>query len=153
MQEIYHIPQSNNGTDLTSHPVYKYWKNVSEALGNLGGIDFEFSGNGRIADLMRKSGFTNVSERVFHVPLGTWPADRVLQQVGWMWRENLLSGVQAIALAPYTRGLGWSTEAVEMFLVSVRRAYHDDNAQMYMPFVCVCGQRPRLQGQNTTGAR
>jgi hypothetical protein len=141
MQEIYHIPMSNNGSDLTNHPVHMYWTNVSKGLSNLG-IDFEFSGNGRIADLMRQSGFINVSERVFHVPLGTWPEDKILRQVGWMWKENLLSGVQAIALGPYTRGLGWSTDAVEMFLVSVRRAYHDDDVQMYMPLVCVYGQRP-----------
>jgi hypothetical protein len=132
---------SGNNTSLEDHPVYQYWRNVGEGLNQLG-IDIEFSGNGQIAEMMRRGGFANVTERVFHVPIGTWPKNRKLKSVGLYWKTILLDGCQAIALGPMTRGLRWSKEQVEAFLVSVRRAYEDNGSLMYMPLVCVYGQKP-----------
>lgn len=132
---------SGNNCSLADHPVYQYWKCVSQGLGQLG-VDFEFSGNGQIAEMLRQSGYVNVTERIFHVPVGTWPKNRRLKSVGLYWKTILLDGCQAIALGPMTRGLKWSREEVELFLVAVRKAYHDNSNLMYMPLVCVYGQKP-----------
>ncbi|ORY60583.1 S-adenosyl-L-methionine-dependent methyltransferase [Pseudomassariella vexata] len=141
LQEIYHFPMSENDTMGADHPVYEYWKHIGDGLAALG-VHFEFSGHGQIADLMRRCGYINVTERVFHVPIGTWPKNRKLKSVGLYWKTILLDGVQAIALGPMMRGLRWPRERVEIFLVAVRRAYHDNSCLMYMPLVCVYGQKP-----------
>ena len=141
------------------HPVAQYWRFVDEGLRELG-VDMGFvssrlggspsrdpyqQGQDQdyqdIAGLMRANGFTNVQERVFHIPVGGWAQNRMLKSVGVLWKTILLDGLQAIALRPLMRGLHWDRGQVETFLVSVRKAYHDNSCQMYMPLVCVYCQK------------
>lgn len=143
MQEIHHRPRSANleGVISPDHPVAKFWRLVTEGLAALG-VDLDISSGGVLAGRMQEAGFTNVTERVFHVPIGTWPKNKVLKTVGLYWRTILLDGLQAIALGPLTRGLHWSREEVELFLMDVRRAYHDNAALMYMPLHVIYAQKP-----------
>ncbi|KAH7175529.1 S-adenosyl-L-methionine-dependent methyltransferase [Dactylonectria macrodidyma] len=143
MQEIHHKPHSatRNGAVPPEHPIAKYWALVTEGLAALG-VNFHAAANGNLANMMREAGFINVTERVFHVPLGTWPKNKVLKTVGLYWRTILMDGMQAIALGPLTRGLRWSPEQVEMLLVDVRRAYNSNTMLMYMPCHIVYGQKP-----------
>lgn len=106
------------------------------------GVDLDAVSDGRVAGMMQRAGFTNVTERVLHVPIGTWPKNKVLKTVGLYWRTILLDGLQAIALGPLTRGLGWNREQVELLLIEVRRAYFDNAPLMYMPFHVIYAQRP-----------
>ncbi|KAH6981901.1 S-adenosyl-L-methionine-dependent methyltransferase [Ilyonectria sp. MPI-CAGE-AT-0026] len=143
LQEIHHKPHSatRNGVVPPEHPVAKYWSLVNEGLGALG-VNFHAAAGGHLASMMREAGFVNVTERVFHVPLGTWPKNKVLKTVGLYWRTILMDGMQAIALGPLTRGLGWNREQVEMLLIDVRRAYSSNTMLMYMPCHIVYGQKP-----------
>ncbi|KAI1343219.1 S-adenosyl-L-methionine-dependent methyltransferase [Xylariaceae sp. FL0016] len=141
LQEIHHYPKSSNNTMAPNHPVAVYWRLINEGLNALG-INFKFTSEGRIAEVLRQAGYVNVTEQVFHVPIGTWPKNKKLKNVGLYWKTILLDGAQAIALGPMTRGLRWRREQVETFLATVRKAYHDNSCLMYMPFVCVYGQKP-----------
>lgn len=123
------------------HPVARYWSLINEGLRALG-VDFHAAAGGRLAAMMHEAGYMNVTERVLHVPIGTWPKNKVLKTVGLYWRTILLDGLQAIALGPLTRGLGWNAAQVELFLMDVRRAYMDNGALMYMPLHIVYGQKP-----------
>ncbi|KAK3939454.1 S-adenosyl-L-methionine-dependent methyltransferase [Diplogelasinospora grovesii] len=142
IQEVHHFPISLNGTMPPDHPVAQYWGLIREGLANLG-IDFHAVARGRLADTMRESGYVNVTERVLQIPLGTWPKNKVLKTVGLYWRTILLDGIQAIALGPLMRGCKWSREEVELFLVQVRRAYHDNSCLLYMPLHISYGQKPQ----------
>jgi hypothetical protein len=79
-----------------------------------------------LADIIRDAEFINVTTRIFYVPIGRWPKNKMLKVVGSYWRVILLDGAQPTALGPMTRGLKWSREQVEMRLVDVRRAYMDE---------------------------
>ncbi|KAI5867812.1 S-adenosyl-L-methionine-dependent methyltransferase [Durotheca rogersii] len=148
LQEIDHFPLSTNGSLSADHPVARYWRYVDEGLENLG-VNFRFSHEGRIARSMRQCGYVNVTERVFHMPIGTWPRNKTLKSVGLYWKMILLNGVQAIALGPMTRGLHWTREQVETFLVSVRKGYEDNSLLLYMPLICVYGQKPPKPGSGS----
>jgi hypothetical protein len=139
MQEIYHFPQCHDGTMPDDHPVTKYWDLVAEGLGVLG-VDFYMTTN--LADKMRDAGYVNVTERIFHVPIGTWPKNKVLKTVGLYWRTILMDGLQPIALGPLTRGLKWTPEEVEVWLVEVRKAYMDAWVHSHMPLHIIYGQKP-----------
>ncbi|KAF9871598.1 hypothetical protein CkaCkLH20_11009 [Colletotrichum karsti] len=141
LQEMHHFPASANNSLSAKHPVAEYWGLVGEGLMELG-VDLELAAGDQLASMMRDAGFVNVTERVFHVPIGTWPRNRVLKTVGMYWRTILLDGLQAIALGPFTRGLHWSVEQTELFLVDVRKAYHDNSVLMYMPLKVVYAQKP-----------
>ncbi|KAH7316501.1 S-adenosyl-L-methionine-dependent methyltransferase [Stachybotrys elegans] len=143
LQEIHHSPLTtkDDGEVPLDHPVAQFWARINEGLTALG-IDFHAAADSKLADSMRTAGLVNVTERTFHVPIGTWPKNKVLKTVGLYWRTILLDGLQAIALGPLTRGLKWSIEDVETFLMDVRRAYMDNSALMYMRLRLIYGQKP-----------
>lgn len=121
------------------HPVVDYWANIGEALGRMG---VNLSAATLLEGMMRKAGFVNVSVRVFQVPIGTWPMNKVLKMVGLYWRTILTIGLQPIALGPMTRGMGWTREQVEVWLIKVRKAYADTWCHSHMPLYIICGQKP-----------
>jgi hypothetical protein len=43
-----------------------------------------------------------------------------MRQVGAWAKEDLLTGLQELSMAIFSRGLGMSVEEIEMFLVDVR---------------------------------
>jgi hypothetical protein len=121
------------------HPVAQYWSYIIAGLAALG---VNFNATLLLADMMREAGFVNVTTRIFHVPIGTWPKNKVLKKVGLYWREILMLGLDPIASGPMTRGLGWRKEEVDVWLVQVRKAYMDTWVHSHMPLHIICGQKP-----------
>ncbi|CZR66026.1 related to methyltransferase [Phialocephala subalpina] len=140
MQEIHYRPYCHDGSMPPDHLVAEYWSLVSDGLASLG---VNSDATILLADMMRDAGFTNVTTRIFHVPIGRWPKNRTLKAVGLCWRAILLDGVQAIALGPMTRALKWRREQVEMQLVEVRKGYMDEQVHSHMPLHIIYGQKPR----------
>ncbi|KAH8591880.1 S-adenosyl-L-methionine-dependent methyltransferase [Bisporella sp. PMI_857] len=139
LQEIHHFPQCHDGSMPDKHPVTEYWALIIEALAALG---VNFNATLLLADMMREAGFVNVTTRIFHIPIGAWPKNKVLKMVGLYWRTILEMGLQPIAIGPLTRGLKWSPEQVEVWLIEVRKAYMDSHVHSHMPLHIICGQKP-----------
>ncbi|KAG4433674.1 hypothetical protein IFR05_010842 [Cadophora sp. M221] len=148
MQEIHHHPYCHDDSMPPNHPVSQYWSLIHDGLGNLG---INFNATLLLENMMREAGFVNVSTRIFHVPIGLWPKNKVLKMVGLYWRTILMDGLQPIALGPMTRGLKWSKEQVEVWLIEVRKAYMDAWVHSHMPLHVICGQRPE-EGDRTVPA-
>jgi hypothetical protein len=121
------------------HLVEQYWANINAGLAVLG---VNFNATLLLADMMRAAGFVNVTTRIFHVPIGVWPKNKVLKNVGLYWRTILIDGLEPIALGPITRGLKWGKEEVDAWLAGVRKAYMDGWVHSHMPLHIICGQKP-----------
>jgi len=139
LQEIHHKPQCHDNSMPAGHPVVEFWTAVTAGLAALG---VNLNATLDLADMLRAAGFVNVTTKIFQIPIGVWPKSKVLKVVGLYWRTILLDGVQPIALGPLTRGLGWSKEEVEVWLVKVRQAYMEGRVHSYMPLHIICGQKP-----------
>ena len=150
-QELDHFPQSEDGTLTPDNPMIEYWNHISNGL-RMRGVDFRQAP--QLAAKMRAAGFVNVTERVFFTPIGPWPRNRALREVGLYWRAVLMEGLEAIALVPLVKGLGWRKDEVDVFLAGVRKAYLDRATHSYMPFYVVYGQKPvaALPGQGLGAA-
>ena len=72
----------------------------------------------RLKDWYEQAGFVDVQERIFKLPINSWPKDRHLKILGAMWEENLLSGLSGFSMAHYSRVLSWSKEQIEVDLHS-----------------------------------
>ncbi|KAK5019858.1 methyltransferase domain-containing protein [Cryomyces antarcticus] len=138
-QEIDHYPFCDDGSMAPDYPVAQYWGYVTQGLRCVG-VNFRVAP--LLAAMMRDAGFINVTERVFSVPIGTWPKNHALREVGLYWREVLLEGLEAIALGPLTRGLGWEKLEIDVLSAQVRKAYYDRTTHSFMPFYIVYGQKP-----------
>ncbi|POS83988.1 methyltransferase domain-containing protein [Erysiphe pulchra] len=139
LQEIHHYPQCDDGSMPPHHEVAQFWGLINEGLAALG---VNFNVTHLLEDMLCDAGFTNIKCKILHVPIGTWPKNSILKLVGLYWRTILIDGLQPIALGPLTRGLKWSKEQVEMWLIDVRKAYMDNKVHSHMPLYIVWGQRP-----------
>ncbi|KAE9373651.1 S-adenosyl-L-methionine-dependent methyltransferase [Stipitochalara longipes BDJ] len=95
---------------------------------------------------MEAAGFQNVVETKFKWPQNRWPKDPKMRELGktvgmWMY-ENFSGGVQGLSMALFTRGLGWSAQEVEAFLVDVRKDMKDTKIHGYYNISVVYGQKP-----------
>jgi hypothetical protein len=130
----------------SNHPIAQYWNLVAAGLSALG---VDLNNTLLLADMMRDAGFINVETRIFHVPIGVWLKNKVLKMVGLYFRTILIDGLSSIALGPYTRGLGWKKEQVDVWLVTVRKAYLEGGVHFHMPLYVICGQKPELGASST----
>ncbi|KAI2467281.1 S-adenosyl-L-methionine-dependent methyltransferase [Annulohypoxylon bovei var. microspora] len=91
---------------------------------------------------LTEAGFINVKEIKLKAPLGTWPTDPHQAKVGLYNRNMIYDGLHGFTIRPYTHGLGWTPEEVEVYLVDVRKAILKSEAHIYLPFQSVYAQKP-----------
>lgn len=104
---------------------------------------------------MIAAGFENVTETLYKWPTNRWPRDRKMKEIGasllpcrlWdlieceladedsgMWAHEAIAGsLSGLTLGYFTRGLGWTMEEVEVFLVDVRKEMKDTKVHAWMP--------------------
>jgi hypothetical protein len=80
------------------------------------------------------------------VPIGHWPKDKRLKELGLYQREQMVECVEAFTLAPLTRMLGWSVEEAEILMANVRAEFRNPQNHLYTIFHFVYGRKP---GGNT----
>lgn len=133
------MPMCHDDTLSPDDAMLNYWSMVTDGLSNVG---VPFRSASLLKGYMEDAGFVNVTERIFYTPIGPWPKNRHLREVGLYWRAVLMEGLEAIALGPMTRGLGWNKEEISVYLAAVRKAYLDPNTHSFMPFYIIYGQKP-----------
>jgi hypothetical protein len=138
-QEILYYPQCDDGTITDPYPVKDWIDELNKGIANLGGDNF---GASKLAGQMRDAGFINVEEIVLKLPLGVWPKDKLLKRAGLYWRVANSDGLRNICSRVFTRGLGWTIEAIDVYLVEVRKSLHDTSKHVYFPLYIVVGQKP-----------
>ena len=119
--------------------VGKFLNLVKEGLAVFG---VDLLGMRKNVQLLRDAGFVNVEEKVFKIPLGTWPKNKTMKSIGMYLRSVIYDGLQGISMGPFTRALKWSPKEVEVFLVDVRKGLMDSSTHSYIPFHVVYGQKP-----------
>jgi len=92
---------------------------------------------------LEMAGFEDVVERRYEWPVGTWARGERNKVLGLWYREDLLSGLQAVSLAVLTRGLGMTAQEVEVLLVSVREEIKSNMIHVYIPVRVVYGRKPK----------
>lgn len=121
---------------------YRYCKYIDLCMEGYGrfGVNARAMENNKT--LLEEGGFVNIGEKVWKVPIGTWPRDPTMKTIGLYNRSIIIDGLQGVGMAPLTRALKWTPEEVEVFLVDVRRSLMKSPAHAYYTYHCVYGQKP-----------
>ncbi|KAL1303102.1 hypothetical protein AAFC00_006543 [Neodothiora populina] len=91
---------------------------------------------------LQRQGFVNIKEKWPKWALGPWPRGHQEKEIGVYTLENTKQFVSAIALKLWTKYLDWSPEAVEMFLVEVRKDLDDRKKHYYWQMAILAAQKP-----------
>jgi SAM-dependent methyltransferase len=82
---------------------------------------------------MRDIGFVDVQQKLVAWPIGSWPKDDRMKMLGAWCKEDVLSGLQGWSMAILTRGLGMTSEEVEILLMETRQAINSKKLHCYIP--------------------
>ncbi|BCS27064.1 class I SAM-dependent methyltransferase [Aspergillus puulaauensis] len=92
--------------------------------------------------IVKETGFVNGKHQVFQVPLGTWPRERRMKDIGALNMYQMLDGLEAFTTATFTAILGWTIEEVQAFLTLVRQDAKDRSVHMMHDLHVVYAQKP-----------
>ncbi|KAI9742701.1 MAG: hypothetical protein M1818_003842 [Claussenomyces sp. TS43310] len=109
----------------------KRWRDLClEAAVNLG-MDWRKTDSYR--QWLQEAGFQDVVEVKFSQPTNTWARGERNKLLGLWNNQNMLEALHAISIAVLTRGLGMSSQEVEVLLVGARRDLCDKRVHCYSP--------------------
>ena len=87
---------------------------------------------------MLDAGFIDVEEHILKLPVGLWPKDKRLKNIGLFEMVNMIEGLGSLSMMLFTRALKWSPEEVELFLMDVRKDVKDSKIHSYYNLlVCI----------------
>ncbi|KAF2186779.1 S-adenosyl-L-methionine-dependent methyltransferase [Zopfia rhizophila CBS 207.26] len=133
-------PNSDNHAD-------KIYTSFSTSIIKLGeeetGMTFHTIKN--MVGYMRDAGFVDIVERKFVWPIGPWPSDPHLKDMGRWGERNWLDGFESWILALYTRVLGWSYAEVQAFVEEMKGVVKNRSNHYYHEVRCVYGRKPTLE--------
>lgn len=94
----------------------------------------------RTHEMMRsaieKAGFVDVQEEKYKIPLGPWPKDKLLKEVGHLQYAHWNAALEGWAmwlLTHFGEPEPWSKEEVQVFLAKVRVELKDPHIHAYNP--------------------
>lgn len=129
VQEVqFPIGYADDGTVKSESPLLIWSKHVQEAAAK-DGIDTMCTE--KFKAQLEHQGFINVREQRVRWAVGSWPKGTREKVLGKWTLENTRSFISPIALALFTKRLGWTTEAVEEFLVDVKADLENKKTHYY----------------------
>ena len=143
-QELSVEARSDDGS-LPEDSYIRKWCTNQEAAAQKSGLTLKVSGE-FLKKQMTEAGFKNIVVREFKLPVGDWPADPRLRDVGRFQLAAMLDGIHGLTIALWTRFLGWTAQEVEVFLAMVRPEFKSRHIHCYWPLYVVSPSLTSLVG-------
>ena len=85
-----------------------------------------------LPDMLRDVGFEDVQLMQRVVPLGTWPKDPALKEIGRWFRVQFVEmALESYSLALFTRTGGWTNEEFQVLIAKVREELKSNKVHLY----------------------
>ncbi|KAL0253000.1 AdoMet-homocysteine methyltransferase [Diplodia seriata] len=123
-----HAPNATQLLALLQDASRKFGKNMDNAKGH--------------AQRLREAGFEQVETEAYRVPVGAWPLDAKLKEIGRYNFAATMAGIDSYSLALLTRVLGWDSERTQLFLSTVKKELQDPKVHVYGDWYVVWGRKP-----------
>ena len=91
MQELYFVLSTDDDSIPETHAFSKWLTFVRQGLEAFG---VDLLSPAKSQERLKDAGFENVTERIFKVPIGTWPKNQTLAKVGLYGQAMCVDGLQ-----------------------------------------------------------
>ncbi|KAH0566179.1 hypothetical protein GP486_000432 [Trichoglossum hirsutum] len=141
---------SKDGSLRTDHHIYRWVYDLIEAS-TLAGRDP--CPGPKLEGWVREAGYQNVHHHKFILPVGPWPKDFTLKQVGAWNLMQIDEGLEAFSLRLFTRIFGWSISDIHVMLAHARNDLRDKSIHaqfdlLVLPFPIPLGRFPSPRSVN-----
>ncbi|RDW58504.1 hypothetical protein BP5796_12434 [Coleophoma crateriformis] len=133
------IYSTDNTLPKDSH-IQRFHDLTLDALEKLGVVH---SPAPKLKGWVEAAGFQDVHEDIEPLPIGSWPKEKRLKEIGIWNRAQFEDGLEAICLRLWTSVLGWNKEEVQLFLVEMRKELKNKAIHAQWKYHIVFGQKPR----------
>ncbi|KAH0429720.1 hypothetical protein CcaCcLH18_08263 [Colletotrichum camelliae] len=99
---------------------------------------------------LREAGFVNIRHKMFKIPIGTWPKDAHLKDLGHMNVIQIMDGLEAYNLRLFTTVLGWTQVEAQVLFAEVRKEMKSNRYHGYTQFHVAYGQVPEAEAEAGT---
>lgn len=128
-----------NGEFTPNCPLAEWTKIVINGLKKAG---VEPEPGPKLEGWVKEAGFTNIHHKLLPIPVGVWPKNRKLKEIGALDYHQFLEGLEGISMRIFTASEGWKPEEVQLFLVGVRQDLKNPRLQAQHNFHVVYAQKP-----------
>ncbi|KAK2013967.1 S-adenosyl-L-methionine-dependent methyltransferase [Colletotrichum eremochloae] len=132
-------PGCDDGTLTPEHAISKWVDHLEECGKIFGRLYVDIPG---LVPILKEIGFVDVTIAKYKWPMSPWAKDEHYRELGSWCQENLMEGLEAFSMAPFTRALGWTKDEVNVFLVDVRKELRDRSIHAYNPLWVIYARRP-----------
>ncbi|KAF4447735.1 hypothetical protein F53441_8754 [Fusarium austroafricanum] len=122
--------------------VFNKWYKLFFECGRKTGRTWEIARDGRQEEYMREAGFTDLFSKSWKVPVGGWPQDKKLKQIGLYNGAFIDHSIDGFAIFPIGEILGWSREQVTVLVSQMQKALKEPRALPYFTVHIVYGRKP-----------
>ncbi|KAI8239240.1 UMTA protein [Colletotrichum sp. SAR 10_96] len=120
-----------HGEDLPEDHIFRRWAKVFfEATDKLGKTLTQTHNRG-IAKALEAAGYVDIVEKRYSIPIGSWPADPKMKEVGecnWLYNDQSLEGFALFLLKEI---MGWEYAEILVFVAEMRQALKDPKLQAF----------------------
>ncbi|OKL62917.1 hypothetical protein UA08_01993 [Talaromyces atroroseus] len=139
LQEYETEIMSDDGTHLQAQSFMLWQTQLNEASRLFGKAFTDYHYH---KQRMEEAGFVDVVDDAFKVPIGTWPRDRRMKEIGKFQLYQMLEAVEPFTLAVFTRVLKWRPEETRDLIDKVKAEVCNPQFHIYSLFRFVYGRKP-----------
>ncbi|KAI1384779.1 S-adenosyl-L-methionine-dependent methyltransferase [Hypoxylon trugodes] len=114
------------------------WKELPEKLG----VSFQVVEEGLQNKGFEEAGFVDITEVNYKLPIGGWPLDRKLAEIGQLTLLTLNNDIEGYTLIPWNVVYGEETPGYQETLAYMRREIRSRSTHAYMSIRYVYGRKP-----------
>ena len=119
----------DDGSAALDSPLIRWSKYMQEGTRK---VDLDASGSDKFTEYLQEQGYINLRSETLKWALGDWPKGQKEKEIGRWTLTNLMEGLSGVSMALFTRHLGWTKDAVEEFLVDVKKQIQDPSSHVYI---------------------
>ncbi|KAI8664812.1 hypothetical protein NCS56_00915200 [Fusarium sp. Ph1] len=138
-QELEGLLECDDDSVTENNPFKKWCDDIVDASI---AADRPLPGAASIKQALKETGFVDIHEKIYKIPINGWPKNRRLKRFGELWHANVAEGLQALSYGLLHRVKGMTKEEIEVNLIDVRRALADHRMHGYQKFYVVWGRKP-----------
>ncbi|KAF5002116.1 hypothetical protein FGRMN_599 [Fusarium graminum] len=127
---------------ITEKSAMNQWGKFFIEGGKKIGRSFTIVEDGVQRSAMEKAGFVNLEENNFKVPIGGWPKDVKMKEIGRYAQATLEQDIEGYVLFMANTVEGWTKEEVEVYISLLRRELHAGKMHPYYHQKVVWAQKP-----------
>lgn len=127
-------------SDIDELPPLLRWSRLMELGAERRGRSLKLAPN--LKSYYTAAGLQDVAEKVYNLPIGTWPQNSKDRLIGSHMLLNGTQGMEGLTTMMFTKVLGWSLGETKDFVEKVKEDICNDDLHKFLDLHVVYGQKP-----------